>query len=112
MMDADIRDEEIKDAIKSMKIKKSPGPDGLPVEFYRRFAKVLIPVMKKAFSHIFQEETLPPSWQEAMLMPILKPGKDHLTCSSYRPIALLNVDTKIFTAVLAHRLQLIIEHYV
>lgn len=69
-------------------------------------------VMKKAFNHILREGTLPPSWQEATLIPILKPEKDHLTCSSYRPIALINVDAKIFTAILTHRLQLIIEQYV
>lgn len=55
---------------------------------------------------------IPPSWKNSLLIPILKPGKDATSCSSYRPIALINVDAKIFTAILAHRLQKIIACYV
>lgn len=38
-----------------------------------------------------------------MLIP--KEGKEQSVCSSYRPISLLNVDLKIFTKILASRLQ-------
>lgn len=35
---------------------------------------------------------------------LLKPGKDPMECSSYRPIALLNMDLQVLTKVLASRL--------
>lgn len=38
------------------------------------------------------------------IMVLLKPGKDPLECSSYHPIALLNMDLKMLTKVLATRL--------
>lgn len=36
---------------------------------------------------------------------ILKDSKDSSLCSSYRPIALLNADTKLYAKVLASRLK-------
>lgn len=36
--------QEIEEAIKSLQPQKSPGPDGLPSEFYAAFSKQLTPV--------------------------------------------------------------------
>lgn len=68
--------------------------------------------MENTYNSILQGGMLPPSWYEAELVPICKPGKDPQQCSSYRPIALLNVDAKIFTSILAHRLQNIIAQFI
>lgn len=51
---------------------------------------------------------LPDSMNEALIVVIIKPGKDRLHCGSYRPISLLNNDAKILAKVLALRLQMII----
>lgn len=40
----------------------------------------------------------------AYLSPIHKDGKDHSQCGNYRPTALLNVDLKLFSKILANRL--------
>lgn len=40
---------------------------------------------------------------------LLKPGKNPQECSSYRPIALLNMDLRILTKVLASRLAKVIS---
>lgn len=48
----------------------------------------------------------------AYMVLLLKPGKDPQECSSYRPIALLNVDLKILTKVLASRLAKVIPSLV
>ncbi|KAJ1181230.1 hypothetical protein NDU88_006439 [Pleurodeles waltl] len=42
---------------------------------------------------------------DATIAVIHKPGKDPEECASYRPISLLNIDAKLFTGILAHRLN-------
>lgn len=49
---------------------------------------------------------------DAYMVLLLKPGKDPLDCASYRPIALLNMDLKISTKVLANRLVGVISSLV
>lgn len=112
MMDNPITEEEVIRAITRMKKNKAPGPDGYPVEFYQLFQATLSPVMTKTFNSIMTTGEIPPSWRSSMLIPILKPGKEATACSSYRPIALINVDAKIFTTILSNRLQKIISCYV
>jgi hypothetical protein len=40
------------------------------------------------FNHIWSSGSFSPSWREATVIPIPKPGKDHSDPGNYRPIAL------------------------
>jgi len=51
---------------------------------------------------------LPKTLREANITLILKRGKNPDLCSSYRPIALLNVDRKLLSKILALRLEKIL----
>lgn len=53
-----------------------------------------------------------PSWSEAVISVIPKEGKNKTECGSYRPISVLNVDYKLFTAILAKRLEKLLPHIV
>ena len=104
-LDKDISMEELLQAIKSINSGKAPGPDGLPIEFYKTFQKQLLTPLLDMFNESFNNEILPPTLRLATIILILKPGKIATDCSSYRPISLMGVDTKILCKVLAKRLD-------
>lgn len=56
--------------------------------------------------------TPPPSRKQALISIIPKAGKDLTVCSSYKTISVLNTDYKIFTTILAKRLDNIIPELV
>ena len=61
------------------------------------------------FKYSFEQTALPKSLTKALITVLLKPGKDPVDCSSYRPISLLNVDVKILSKILASRINTIIS---
>lgn len=108
MLDAPLNLTEIKEAIKSMNSGKSPGPDGYPVEFYKKFSDQLAPLLLEMFNHSNSQGSLPPTLRQACISLIFKKDKDPLNCTSYRPISLLSVDVKILAKVFARRLETVI----
>lgn len=64
--------------------------------------------MLDMFTKSLQNDDLPPSMSQAIIVVIPKPGKDPQLCSSYQPIFLLNSDAKVLTKILARRLNEVI----
>ena len=104
-MTQDITDEEINKAISRLKTGKMPGADGYPVAWYKTFRKILVPILKKCFNDVLRGGETPLSWRQAIISVIPKPGKDETECSSYRPISVLNMDYRLYAAILAKRME-------
>lgn len=73
--------------IKSFKTKKSPGQDGLPVEFYLTFWNILAPDLLAVFMDFEQLDRLPDSFRVGIVNLLYK-DKDKTDLKNWRPITL------------------------
>ena len=87
-----------------MSSNKSPGIDGLPVEFYSKFFQVIGPDLLEVYNCIFSTGVLSESQRTGVVTLLPKPG-DPLDPSNRRPISLLTVDYKIIAKVLQLRMS-------
>ena len=97
--------EELKSSIKAIQSNKAPGPDGLPMEFLKKFIDKLSPLLLSMLNESLENGLLPPTLTQASIVLLLKSGKDPALCSSYRPLSLLNADVKVLTKAIALRLE-------
>ncbi|CAI5656797.1 unnamed protein product [Oreochromis niloticus] len=104
-IDAPLTADEVISSITSLQSAKSPGPDGFPAEFYKKFHLKLAPLLLSVFEESLKRGSLPQTLRQASISLLHKEGKDPTCCGSYRPISLLNVDFKILSKLLATRLE-------
>lgn len=108
MLDAPITEEEIRATISSMKSGKSPGLDGFPVEYYKKYIDILAPILHKVYMEAFERSSIPGTFNDALISLIPKKDRDTSDPSNFRPVSLLGVDCKILTKTLALRLEKIL----
>ena len=104
MCEGEVTQDECFKAIKLMKTNKSPGLDGIPVEFYREFWNEIQAPLIDSFNESFKNGFLPSSQRQAVISLIYK-SKDKRDIQNYRPISLTNIDYKILALSLSLRLQ-------
>ena len=96
--------ENLHSALSKMDSNKSPGSDGLTVEFYRFFFEEIGPEFLKVCEAIFENQCLPVSMTQGVITLVPKKG-DRSVLKNWRPISLLNIDYKIISKALADRLS-------
>ena len=82
---------------------KAPGPDGLPMEFWRNHIGLLAPVLAAVYSAIGAIGAVPASFLDGVVHPFHKAG-DAADPANYRPITLLNTDYRLLAKILAARM--------
>ena len=103
--DRDITIEECDKALKGLANNKTPGADGIPVDFYKIFWEDLKYLILENFQLSYDKKILPKEQRKGIINLIPKQGKDIRELKNWRPITLLNSDYKILTKILANRMK-------
>lgn len=95
---------------------KASGIDNIPSEFYKiiltdlegrsHFSRNMLLI----FNKILNEGICPRDWEECVIVPVFKKGDPH-DPSNYRGIALINTFQKLFSKILARRLQVLNQEF-
>ena len=86
---------ELKDALKKVKTKKAPGPDGITGEMLKHLGACSRAVLLTIFNHSWMKGVVPAVWKEAVIILVSKKGKDKKNPRSYHPISLLSCVGKL-----------------
>ncbi|CAM2097210.1 unnamed protein product [Caretta caretta] len=94
---------EFSEALHRMPTNKSPGMDGLTVEFYRAFWDILGPDLATVWAESLQGGVLPLSCRRAVLALLPKKG-DLRDLRNWHPVSLLSTDYKIVAKAISLQL--------
>ncbi len=92
-------------AMNEMKNGKSPGTDGLTVEFYKHFWPQINTFVLESLNYAYVKGELSIDQRRGIITLIPKKDKKRTLLKNWRPISLLNTDYKILTKALASRLK-------
>lgn len=95
---------EVCEAIKRIKTNKSPGPDGISNGFYKGLPDNWTYYMTRLFNKILETGETPHDWSNSEIVMFFKKGEPQ-DPGNYRGIALANALSKIFTSILATRIN-------
>nr|CAI5849928.1 unnamed protein product [Callosobruchus analis] len=100
--------EELKEAIKNMRINKSPGVDEIPSELWKADIEKTLDSILPLIKHIWIQEVLPTEWPNGIIIKIPKKG-DRKDCCNWRGVTLLCSINKILASVMYQRIYSKVE---
>lgn len=96
---SELSKDDVLEIVRNSPTKKSAGPDGLPIEFYRRYWNLIGDKITVIVNEVLQGKTVPAEFKECNIVLIPK-KRGCKQISNFRPISLLNSDYKIVTRAL------------
>ena len=95
---------EVTQALKLMKNNKTPGIDGISVDFLKVFWTELKCLLTRALN-CFEKGKLSCSLRQSVIICLLKGEKDRQLLKNWRPISLLCVTYKLASSVISNRMK-------
>ena len=103
--------DECRKAVFSMKKNKSPGSDGISVEFYQQFWDFIGEEIVNSSNEGYDKGELSHT-QKHGIVSLISKKDDPLLLKNWRPITLLNIDYKIAAYALATRLKKVMPNII
>ena len=79
---------DVKDAIDKLSQNAAAGPDGIPAVLIKKCKDEVAKPLYMIFRKSLETGEIPAVWKTAHVIPILKPGANKSSPSSYRPVSL------------------------
>lgn len=95
---------EVLSAIKGLKNNKSPGPDGIPAEIFKKGGYLLKVRLFELIKEVWTKEEVPQMLKDANIVTIFKKKGDKAICGNSRGISLLSIAGKILSKIMLSRL--------
>ncbi len=112
-LDKELTKEELRKALfGSMKEGKAPGNDGLTSGLYRAIWPTIDRLLFESTKEAMEKGMLTPSQRQSIIRLIEKKGKDRELIKNWRPISLMNVDTKIISKAITNRLKTVVQELI
>ena len=110
--EGEISIEELESVLNSFQNNKSPGNDGLLIEFYKTCQNLISESFMECVHESFKYGEMS-NWQrKAVITLIEKQGKDRTLIENWRPISLINVNAKIISKVIAVRVKNVLPNII
>ena len=106
-----ISENEILQAIRSLKTNKAPGLDGIVNEQIKASIPYMVPIFVKLFNIIFDSGIMPDTWTIGNINQFTKIKVILKKTENYRPITLVSSLGKLFTSIINNRLKDYAEKY-
>lgn len=105
MTNNNITKEDVITQLKNTTPGKTPGPDGLKPEFFKKMleSETVLDALSKGLSNTLTQGDVPDNWKKSKTTLIKKKSKP--TVEDFRPIALTNAPYKIFMGIIKTKIE-------
>ena len=101
--------EEVQRKLLEIRALTALGPDGIMAQCLQASRSMLVSCLTELFQWMLQLGVHPASWKTARVLPVPKPGADLHAAKGYRPIALLNVLSKVMESLMKNCMSYLLE---
>jgi len=94
----------------SLKCGKAPGPDGWPIEVFKKCTDHLCTPLSILFMKSLESGILPQDWKTGHIKPVYKKG-NKTKINNYRPVCLTSIVIKAFESIIRDTMFMTITYF-